>query len=737
MTTVMGVVLSSSEWVIPALLLFVVAWSKFNTPPTNRSGTTFALFFFGVIFYYALILALWLMVSISGIGFGRFVPLELADAEAREQIAQYAPIFAALIIVVASQFPRVNRIDTAARTFCISLAAIPREADRLSVELAQGADFEPPTEQLRRHVTKFISENINSKAVNFNRDGTLSARFTRAVALHWLFIRPKEDGTPLEFSTSAYGKSAYSTIMNFHEAMANRAHARYEEMIRESLTYFTSADPTKELEEALNKTITELSNLVCSLIARYVLYCDVTRRGRRQRLSSMGFDATHPIPTFGLDQWAATILAVVILSIGMMVLMPGMNHLGAPKILTIAITFAVSIGFAVMAAVVVAQRFIERHEGEKPGYPPFAELLAAALIAVGLSMAIRIAFPLVLALIEGNSAAPALQDVVSQFWQRLPGLITPFTCTISLGLLCSYVDLWKGTSLRVAAIGAIGNGLAFLVAGFLVGTLLDDNVLAQFFYVDLGQARHIIIANTGITGAVIGVMVLAAFRKSERARKDDAAHARLAGGYTSSPVESLEPFVPSSSGGAAQNFGAYSRLNVERLEGCYVCFRPGFTVADLINAYLVAIRWDEAESCLMFEEQGRADASHTQKGRIYIPDGCPFMNLVTIEKGAIRLMTVSRPENQEPARGLVMTLSNPSGMHFTPASAPIVLKRVPREIPQLGFIRPDSPDYEAYRRELETVMPEFGLLSMVPRPTAEPEAGPARSAEDVRLSVVR
>ena len=88
--------------------------------------------------------------------------------------------------------------------------------------------------------------------------------------------------------------------MNFHETMANCANARYEEMIREGLAYFTPANPTKELEEALSKTITELSNLVCSLIARYVLYCDVTRRGRRQRLSSMGFDATHPIP----DLWS-------------------------------------------------------------------------------------------------------------------------------------------------------------------------------------------------------------------------------------------------------------------------------------------------------------------------------------------------------------------------------------------------------------------------------------------------
>ena len=53
-------------------------------------------------------------------------------------------------------------------------------------------------------------------------------------------------------------------------------------------------------------------------------------------------------------------------------------------------------------------------------------------------MAMRIEIPLVPALAAGDSSA--LQGVVTKFWERLPGIITPFTCTISLGLLCSYVD---------------------------------------------------------------------------------------------------------------------------------------------------------------------------------------------------------------------------------------------------------------------------------------------------------
>ena len=68
----------------------------------------------------------------------------------------------------------------------------------------------------------------------------------------------------------------------------------------------------------------------------------------------------------------------------MMLFMPGTRPIGIGKALTIAITFGVSMGFAVLGAIVVAQRFIERHQGNKTAFPPIAELILAALIVVGL-----------------------------------------------------------------------------------------------------------------------------------------------------------------------------------------------------------------------------------------------------------------------------------------------------------------------------------------------------------------
>ena len=156
---------------------------------------------------------------------------------------------------------------------------------------------------------------------------------------------------------------------------------------------------------------------------------------------------------------------------------------------------------------------------------------------------------------------------------------------------------------------------------------------------------------------------------------------------------------------ADRNLGGYSRASVEALEGDYVCVRPAFTSADVIAAYVIVIRWDEAASCLTFEERDRVDAGHMQRGRVYIPEDRLLMSFVTAEKGALRLIMVSRPKGEEDARGLIMTLSNPGGVRFTPVSAPIVLKRIVGEIPQLGFIRPDAPEFDTYRQALRLSRP--------------------------------
>jgi hypothetical protein len=164
--------------------------------------------------------------------------------------------------------------------------------------------------------------------------------------------------------------------------------------------------------------------------------------------------------------------------------------------------------------------------------------------------------------------------------------------------------------------------------------------------------------------------------------------------------------------GAARDLGGYFHPNVEGLEGRYVCFRPTFTNAEVISAYIVDIRWDEKRSCLVFEEQSRPDSLHTQQGLVYVPDGKPFMSLVTIDKGSVRLLMVARPDS-DLARGLIMTLANPHGTHLIPATAPVVLRRLRSgdASPQLGFIHPNARDYDQYLFQLRSVAPHFGVVT--------------------------
>jgi hypothetical protein len=168
------------------------------------------------------------------------------------------------------------------------------------------------------------------------------------------------------------------------------------------------------------------------------------------------------------------------------------------------------------------------------------------------------------------------------------------------------------------------------------------------------------------------------------------------------------------------------RSNQCGLEGRYVCFRPTFTNPEVINAYLVVIRWDEKRSCLIFEEQSRPDSMHTQQGLVYVPDGKPFMSLVTIDKGSMRLLMVARPDGGF-ARGLIMTLSNPGGTHLIPATAPLVLRRLGETSPQLGFVHRNAPDYDLYLMQLRSVAPQFGILADVVAASAEERNAPRDS----------
>jgi hypothetical protein len=735
----MNPVVQQGLWIVSGLLLFFVAQVQFNRPPTNRSGTTFLLFTFGLFFYYSLLIGIWLLVILllrgGGIGLEQIGPFIGSALKTSDSLAGLAPIISVLIIIAAGQFKFVRRIETAARQFSFALAAIPREADQLAMELAHSANFHLKNEKLLSIVSKEIIENVGRNGLTLESEGSASSRFTRAVSLYWLFVAPHNNGTALCFPANAISRSTYARTMRNNNKLVAQATSLYGTAMEIGVAYFTSSKPTRQMEDALRRSVSELSVVVCSLIARYVLVQDLTAINRQKRLSSMGFKAYEHLPGFGRDQWVASMLGIVLLLAAMSAIFPSRQSFG--QSLMYILMMAIQLGMALAGGTLVAQRFIRRDEGNGLRFPPVAELITAALMVIGLCVILRISFPLVPSLL--NSGTFDWNESLEQFRIRWPFMLLPFVCTLSIGLLCSYLSPRALSLVRLALLGGLLNGMAFAFTGIVTGHLLSDDFLIANFRDRPFQPKVLIVATMGVVGAALGAMVLAMFSRSMRLAQLDADLRSKLG-----PVDPTFANGLSHDGASLDldlravpvapiDLGGYSRRNMGDLEGRYVCFRPTFGNPVIINAYVLIVRWDEGRCCLVFEEQGRADEIHSQKGYVYIPDGKPFLSLVTIDRGAIRVIMIARPDEFGIGLGLIMTLSNPGGTHFVPASSPIVLRRLKEHTPQLGFVRPGAPDYEIYLGQLKRVGPHFGILSALPFKPAE---ATVESSGILRLTVI-
>jgi transcriptional regulator with XRE-family HTH domain len=131
--------------------------------------------------------------------------------------------------------------------------------------------------------------------------------------------------------------------------------------------------------------------------------------------------------------------------------------------------------------------------------------------------------------------------------------------------------------------------------------------------------------------------------------------------------------------GAAKNvapvyMGAYTRAAVDHYLGGYLTLRPAFTVPGAIVAYRTDITWDEDWPSLLFEERERPDAPYSHRGRLYVPASSMFIHLVSLTKGAMRMVTISQLDQAGLMRGIIATLNKQRAV-FVPVAAPIVYLR--------------------------------------------------------------
>lgn len=142
--------------------------------------------------------------------------------------------------------------------------------------------------------------------------------------------------------------------------------------------------------------------------------------------------------------------------------------------------------------------------------------------------------------------------------------------------------------------------------------------------------------------------------------------------------------------------GAYTRAAVDHYIGSYLTLRPAFSLPDVIIAYRTDIVWDPEWPSLLFQESLRPDATYSHRGRLYIPTASSFIHLVSLTKGAMRMILVSQLDRLGTMRGLITTL-NKQGAMLLPVSSPIVYTRQESfDTSALGQIGRDHPEHARY-----------------------------------------
>ncbi len=160
--------------------------------------------------------------------------------------------------------------------------------------------------------------------------------------------------------------------------------------------------------------------------------------------------------------------------------------------------------------------------------------------------------------------------------------------------------------------------------------------------------------------------------------------------------------------------GAYTRAAVDQYLGSYLTLRHDFTAADTFVAYRTDVHWDDEWPSLLFQEVDRPDAPYSHRGRIYVPASSMFIHLVSLTKGAMRMIVVSQLGQDGMMRGLITTL-NKQRANYVPVATPIVYaKREAFPAANLGLIAPGHDAHAEYKALLTATLSEGYARLVVP-----------------------
>lgn len=166
------------------------------------------------------------------------------------------------------------------------------------------------------------------------------------------------------------------------------------------------------------------------------------------------------------------------------------------------------------------------------------------------------------------------------------------------------------------------------------------------------------------------------------------------------------------SGAVPVRFGGYSREQMLPYLDRFVAVRRSVTIPANFLGTMISIFWDDELEAARFSEFNKFVSSdgremdYSQAGTLHMSAHIGMLHLLTSRQGALRLITLTRLQVQEPVMyGAILTQVPESG-YFMPAKSTIHLRRILPEKEEeardlIGPITPSHPSYERIVRDLD------------------------------------
>jgi transcriptional regulator with XRE-family HTH domain len=167
-----------------------------------------------------------------------------------------------------------------------------------------------------------------------------------------------------------------------------------------------------------------------------------------------------------------------------------------------------------------------------------------------------------------------------------------------------------------------------------------------------------------------------------------------------------------------ESHGSYSSSAFADFYGYYISHRWSYDDTKNIMRTIFSISWSEEKSCAIFLEnqtykndKGKI-VDFSQGGELYSSDGTNLFHLMTVFRGRLRLVTLTKNDSQF-LRGVVLTQSHKT-FYQQPAISPIfMIKAAPTSNVEslaslIGEIAPDDPSYADLAQELRDI--ETGVV---------------------------